>query len=400
MEISTLTHRAPASDVSPAFSSDVWAAMPGVTFLNFAGHAAMPRAAVEAAKASAEAKAAPVRADFGQFFDPSERARALIAGLIGAAPTDIALNTGASSGMSTVAHALHWRPGDQILIGRDDFPAHHATFEPLARREGVELCFVGGDASVAADVLAAITPATRLVSLSHVNFQTGALLDAEQVGRECRRRDIPFLLDVSQSCGAMPFDIAELGADFAVGIGYKYLLGPWGVGFIYIAPHRLARLPPMPSSWLNQGVSDFSRLNLANPKLVEDARALDAAQMAGPYNINLCAFAVALEVVHALGPERVQAHTRALIDVLKDGLSGPLRFESPTSAANRGPTGAFSAETHAATVSLTHALYAERIIVSLRGSRIRVAPHLMNTEADIKRLLDVTRRWRATYRGQ
>jgi selenocysteine lyase/cysteine desulfurase len=376
-----------------------WADLGGATFLNFAGHAAMPRMAVAAACGSAALKGRPVGGDAAGFFDASERVRSSLAQLLGARASDIALTTGAGPGAAIVALGLTWRPGDEVLVLEGDFPVHWATWAPMEAREGLKVKAVRREGDVVDDILQALGPKTRLVSISHVGFDDGALLDAGRLCAECRRRGVLVLLDASQSCGAVPLNVQALDADFVVGVGYKYLLGPWGLGFLWTSAERWAAMRPMPWNWLSQDVCVFSELNFANPAASVEAKRWDAAQMTGPYNINLAAFAASLDQVVAWGPEQVFAHVRQLIERLFSGLPAVCRATSPRHAGERGPFGCFAAADDAGTDDLYVALQRERITVSRRGSAIRVAPHLLNDAADIDRLLAVANEWaRASHR--
>src|SRR5436190_19148815 len=198
----------------------VWAYLEGATFLNFAGHAAMPRMAVAAARSSAALKGRPVGGDAAGFFDASERVRSSLAQLLSAWAGDIALTTGAGTGAAIVALGLTWRPGDEVLVLEGDFPVHWATWAPMEAREGLKVKAVRREGDVVDDVLQALGPKTRIVSISHIGFDDGALLDARRLCAECRRRGVLVLLDASQSCGAVPLSVRDLGADFIVGVGY------------------------------------------------------------------------------------------------------------------------------------------------------------------------------------
>jgi selenocysteine lyase/cysteine desulfurase len=380
-------------------AATAWADPGGATFLNFAGHAAMPRMAVAAACASAALKGRPVGGDAAGFFDASERVRSSLAQLLGARAGDIALTTGAGPGAAIVALGLTWGPGDEVVVLEGDFPVHWATWAPMEAREGLKVKAVRREGDVVDDVLQALEPKTRLVSISHVGFDDGALLDAGRLCAECRRRGVLVLLDASQSCGAVPLSVQALGADFIVGVGYKYLLGPWGLGFLWASAEHWAAMRPAPWNWLSQDVRMFSELDYSRPAASVEAKRWDAAQMAGPYNINLAAFAASLDQVVAWGAEQVLAHGHQLIERLFSGLPARCRATSPRPAAERGPFGCFAAADDAGTDDLYAALQRERIIVSRRGSAIRVAPHLLNGAADIDRVLAVANEWARASHG-
>lgn len=367
---------------------------PGV-FLNFAGHAAMPRVALEAACRAAQAKAVPVGGDAEDFFAVSDRVRASIAALLNGRPEDIALTTGAGAGCAIVALGREWARGDEILICANDFPNHAATWGPLEAREGVRVRAVGRpDGFVSAEeLIEALSPATRLVAVSHLGFNDGNLIDAQALGRACRQAGVSLLLDASQSMGSAPVDVQAIGADYVVGIGYKYLLGPWGVGFIWMSPEGRKALRPAPWNWICQDVSRFADLAFVEPMPSVHAKRWDSAEMIGPYNLNLAAFDAGLGVAREATPERVLAHGRALIDRMFSQLPTPCRPASPLDPARRGASGCFQAADAESTADLYRHLRALGFVVSLRGPAIRVSPHLINDNDDIDRLVAAVSQW-------
>lgn len=372
-----------------------WRALGSATFLNFAGHAAMPCAAVDAALRAAEAKARPFGGDGEDFFAPGERARQAIASLIGGTAERIALTTGASAGAALVALGRAWSSNDEILLYAGDFPNHAASWLSVHERTGARVRIVprSGPFLDARDVIAAMSPATRLISVSHLGFNDGSLLDAESLGAACREAGVSLMLDVSQSAGAAPIHVEAIGADYVIGVGYKYLLGPWGVGFLWMSKQGKAALADTPWNWLSQDVASFGELDYCAPTPCASVRRWDSAQMAGPYNLNLAAFNAALDLVREAGPEHVLAHGRGLIDRLFSQLPVQCLTASPREATRRGAFGCFKATTRAATSALFEHLRAHDFVLSLRAGVIRVAPHLINDERDIDRLSACVRAW-------
>lgn len=379
--------------------STAWRALwhdlgPGV-FLNFAGHAAMPRVALDAACRAAKAKAVPIGGDADDFFASSDRVRASLASLINGNANDIALTTGASAGASMVALGRSWTPGDEILICARDFPNHVATWAPLEAREGVRVRSIepAGAFPTAQEVIEALSPNTRMVALSHVGFGDGALIDAPALGRACRQAGVSLFLDASQSMGSTVVDVEAIGADYIVGVGYKYLLGPWGVGFIWMSAEAQKALRPGPWNWISQDVQRFSDLDYVAPRPSVHAKRWDSVEMVGPYNLNLAAFDAALGVVCEVTPERVQAHGRGLIDRLFAQLPSTCRPASPLDPNGRGAFGCFRAASQPSTEDLYRHLRIQGFVVSLRGPAIRVAPHLINDSDDIDQLAAAVGQW-------
>jgi selenocysteine lyase/cysteine desulfurase len=324
------------------------------------------------------------------------RVRGLLAQLTGGAPDEIGLGTGATSGFAAIAGAIDWQPGDEVLVARGEFPAQHCTWVPLSATRGINLRIATPrDRFITSqDFLDHITPRTRLVSASLVRFDDGSLLDAARLatglaGTRCR-----LLLDVSQCCGALPLDLRALGADFAVCAAYKWLLGPYGTGFVWARREHLAQIPPGPFYWQAASTDqEFHALdfdpdaagNYAWKPPVSASR-WDAAETAG--FIHLSAWAASLEFVLRAGPATVREHNRALLQELVDRLPADrCVLASPREAAARGPYLCVAARRADATSALYAALQEKKIYVSLRNNALRIAPYLYNTPEDIERFL-------------
>jgi selenocysteine lyase/cysteine desulfurase len=368
-----------------------WSPIDDAVYLDIAAHAVMPRVAAAAAEAAIEANRFPHHVDDANFFDVPDALRSSIATLIGGSAHEVALTTGASTGLQAIAHHIDWRRGDGIVIAGGDFPLHHAVWQPMEERAGAELTVIAPrDGVIAADdVIDAITPRTRVVSLSHVRFDSGARLDTARVAAACRASGAWFVLDASQSCGALPIDVRELGADVLVSAGYKWLLGPYGTGFLWVKDARLDELLPGPFYWTGQDASDlFGSLRFDGPTRSRDAKRWDAAESAMQLNLNLAAFRASVDLVVRIGPENVLRHGRSLIDTLFKGLPPHCAPASPLEHDQRGAFGSFTADSPDATAALYRRLRAAHFIVSLRQGRIRVAPHLFNSVEQIGMLVD------------
>ena len=368
-----------------------WFEIEGAAYLNTAAHAAIPGVSVRAVQASLEAKKFPHHVDDSVFFEVPNRLRASIARLIGGKPEEVALTTGASTGLAAVAHGLTWKPGDEIITAKGEFPLQYATWKPMEEREGLKLKIVAPrDRFITADdLIAAMTPRTRVISVSHVRFDDGSLLDASRVAAACHAQGAILVLDVSQSCGAVPMDVYELGADFLVCAGYKWLLSPWGTGFFWVARKQLDTLRPGPFYWMAQGTDSFSALNFVDPAPSRSADRWDAPEASTYFNFNLTAMDASVDLVLRVGPDLVLKHNRKLIEFLFEHLPKDCIPASPRDSAQRGPYGCFTGQTPQKTAELYERLRKENVVVSMREGKIRVSPHLFNSERDINRLIGV-----------
>ena len=374
-----------------------WFPIDDATYLNFAAHAAIPRVALNAVRLSAEAKMRPHIVDDQTFFSVAASLRQTLATSIGASPDEVALTSGAGAGLAAIAYALKWSDGDEVICSRGEFPVQYATWKPMEAREAIKvrIAVPQGQFVQSDDLVAALTPSTRVVSVSHVRFDDGSMLDVSSLAAACKRNGTLLVLDVSQSCGAVPMNVRTLGADFIVCAGYKYLLSPWGTGFLWMRKENMDSLRPGPYNWLSQGVESFARLNYVDPEPAPTLSRWDSAEAASIYNFNLTVMEASAKFVLEAGPSLIRDHNQALIDYFFERLPEGNRLASPRQASQRGVFGCIEARTRGDTEFLYQMLREERFVVALREGKIRVAPHLLNSTQDIDRLLvAMTKAWK------
>ena len=370
---------------------NAWFPIDDATYLNFAAHAAIPRVALNAVQSSVAAKMRPHIVDDTSFFSVAASLRQTLATLIGASADEIALTSGAGAGLAAIAYALKWSVGDEVIFARGEFPVQYATWKPMEAREGIKvrLAVPQGQFIQSDDLVAAMTPSTRVVSVSHVRFDDGSMLDVSSLAAACKKNGALLVLDVSQSCGAIPMNVRSLGADFIVCAGYKYLLSPWGTGFLWTRKENSDWLRPGPYNWLSQGVESFARLNFVNPEPAPSLSRWDSAEAASIYNFNLTVMEASAKFVLDAGPALIRDHNQALIDYFFERLPEGCRLASPRQASQRGVFGCIEVGSRSDTESLYQTLRDEGFVVALREGKIRVAPHLLNSMQDIDRLLVV-----------
>lgn len=365
--------------------------MDDVAYMNAAGQAPLPRVSIRAAQAALDWKKYPHKMPEDIYFALPGRVRAMLAEMIGAQPGEIALTTGASSGMAVVANGFDWQPDDEILIARGEFPAHFATWLPMqeAGKLRVRIVAPAGRFLTADDLISAITPRTRLVSTSLVRFDDGALCDAPRLAAAVHAAGAMLLLDAAQCAGAMPMRVKDLGADFLVASGYKWLLSPFGTGFFWASAARLADMRPSPAYWMAiESAGDFHKLSTAEMRLTKEARRWDSPETASFFN--LAPMEASLEFLLRAGVSTVWDHVRGLTAQIVERL--PLDscvLTGPADADKRGPYVCVSARKAGHTPALYEKLRAAGVFVSLREGSLRIAPHLYNTERDVDRLIKV-----------
>jgi len=358
-----------------------------VAYLNCAYMSPLLKRAAGAGAAALERKCRPWTISPDDFFADSERARQLFATLLGAAADDIALVPAASYGLAAAAANLRCAPGARILLLAEQFPSNVYTWRELARQRGAEVVTIERppDDDWTGAVLAGLDERVGIAALPHCHWTDGGLLDLAAIGRRCREVGSALVLDVTQSLGALPLDLAAVLPDFLVCPGYKWLLGPYSLGFLYVAPqHQDGR--PLEQNWIAREASeDFARLTLYRERYQPGARRFDVGERSNfallPVSI------VALEQLLAWGVEEIAATLAARTAAIAARATA---LGLSTTASDRR-AGHFLGLRFPQGVppGLPERLAEERVHVSLRGASLRVTPHLYNDEPDSDRLLAV-----------
>jgi cysteine desulfurase/selenocysteine lyase len=363
----------------------------GVTYLNAALQGPMPLVAVREAVAALEWKKHPYRLPDSAYFDIPDRIREKVARLIGGRSEEVAVTTGTSAGLAAVAAGIDWRPGDEVLVGRGEFPAHFSTWlrYEQAGKLRVRVVEPRGRFISADDYIACIGPQTRVISASLVRFDNGARLDAARVARAGEKVGAAMVVDLAQCAGAMTINLRELGVSMAVCSGYKWLLGPYGTGFFWVASEWIERLPLGAVYFMGlEGAREFHAMPRGDLRPAPGARRWDSAETAS--FTNLAAFESSLDLVLRIGPEAVERHNDALIAEIIDGLPQTnYVLASPAERQRRGPFVCVSARDQKQTLALYEKLRSAQVSVSLRENALRVSPHIYNTPQEISRFMKI-----------
>ena len=223
----------------------------GRAWLNCAHQGPLPLVAVAAAERALADKAAPHRMGDEAFAEVPRRLKDVLGRLVGVPAEEVILGNSTTYGLQLLVQGVDWRAGDEVLLVDGDFPATIVPWLPLAER-GVRVRLLRPEGGVldAGQLEAELTPATRLFCTSWVFSFTGHAVDLAALGRVCRRAGVTFVVNGSQAVGARPLDLAELPVDALVSCGFKWLCGPYGTGFCWLAPDLLASLTYRPAYWL------------------------------------------------------------------------------------------------------------------------------------------------------
>ncbi|WP_233128235.1 aminotransferase class V-fold PLP-dependent enzyme [Maricaulis sp. W15] len=354
-------------------------------YLNAAYMGPMPHDAVAAGQDSYARKGQPWRYQVQtDFFDAPEALRERAARLFGASADTVALVPAASYGLATAARSLAPDAKSEILVLAEQFPSNVYVWRELAAEHGARLRTVSrsDNQSWTEAVLSAISTATSIVACPQVHWADGGALDLAAISDAARRQGAALVLDLTQSLGMMPFDLAAIQPDFAVAASYKWLLGPYAMGFLYVAPHHHDG-EPLEQNWIvRDKAEDFARLVDYADAHAAGARRFDMGERS---NFQLVPAAIAsLDAMLGWGADALAAtlahNNRALADRL-----APLglRETTPDRAAHylslSLPDGAPG--------DLVARLASEGVYVSQRGDRMRITPHIYNDEADFQRFV-------------
>ncbi len=360
-----------------------------VAYFNCAYMSPLMQPVVAAGTAGVARKARPWEIVPADFFAGPERARGLFADLIGGAADNVAVIPAASYGIATAARNIPIARNQRVVVLAGQFPSNVYVWRERTRETGGRFTTVRrpGDGDWTAAILDAIDDNTAIVATPNCHWTDGGLIDVAAVGGRCREVGAAFVLDLTQSLGALPFDVAAAHADFAIAACYKWLMGPYSLGFMHVAP-RYHEGRPLEHNWMARaGSEDFTALVNYRNDFQPGARRFDMGETA---NFHLLPMAIAaLEQLHAWTPAAVQATLADMTGTIAARAAGlGLIASDPRLRAGhflglRFPGGPPD--------GLLDRLAEARVHVSLRGDSMRVTPHVYNNAADIDRLIETLR---------
>jgi cysteine desulfurase/selenocysteine lyase len=332
-------------------------------------------------------RATPFRLPDRELFATLAEGRHLVAQLISASPEEIALTVNTGFGLGVMARALPLRSGDVVLVSDREFPANVYPWLRL-RDRGVVVELVPttpeGWPDEARILERLLEPGVRALAVSLVQFSNGFQADLAALSAATRRSGAFLIVDAIQAVGQVPVDLRRTPVDVLACGAQKWLLSPWGSGFVYVRRELIPSLSPPVTGWMAfEGTDDFSRLTTYDPTLRPDARRFELITL--PYQ-DFAGMNVSLGLVLELGVERIQAHLGRLHEpVLAWAARSGVRVTSPVGARGSGILCLAPADVNAAFRRLKSA----RIICSLRERAIRLSPHAYNTLEEMERVADV-----------
>ncbi len=360
-----------------------------ICYLNSASYSPLPLRTQEAGRAAVRRKGTPWTLDAAFANDQHERARAAAARLINADPADIALIPSISYGVATAAKVLTIDRGARIIVLEDDHSSPVLEWQARANAQGftVETVRRPDDGDWTSAVLAAIerpgAPPVSLASISSVHWSDGGLIDIEKVGAALRQRGATFLIDATHGAGVLTMDVRRLDPDFVIFPTYKWLLGPYGRAFLYVAKRHQGGIPLEQTSFGRRDVRAENEVYFADIRYIDNARRFDMGER--DHFISMEMASIGMEMMGDWGAAAVVQRLLMLTERIAEGARGigvsvPERRVRAPHILSLGFKGGIPA-------GLVEGLASEDIYVAARLRRIRISPHVFNDEADADRFV-------------
>jgi selenocysteine lyase/cysteine desulfurase len=365
-----------------------------VCFLNAASWSPLPIAVQEAGRAAVGRKGQPWKLESNFQSRQYERARKAAANLIGADPADVALIPSVGYGVATAGKVLAIPRGSRVLVLQDDHTS--PVLEWMSRAEAGGYTVEPANQPADGDWTSAVMDAVErpgaaplaLVSISSVHWSDGGALDMPRIAKVAKDKGAALLVDATHDVGVRRIDVKTLDPDFLIFPTYKWVLGPYGRAFMYVAKRRQNGVPLEQISASRKAVSAEDTVYFRDVAYVDGARRYDMGER--DHFISLEMAAVGMEMMAGWGNEPIVARLSMLTDRLADGLANSgvrvidKKLRAPHVLSLQFPQG--MAE------DLPKRLAAENVYAAPRLGRLRISPHVYNDEEDVERFVETFKR--------
>ncbi len=369
-----------------------------ICYLNAASYSPLPIRTLEAGRAAVGRKGRPWTLEASFANQQHERARTAAARLIHAEPSDIALIPSISYGVATAAKLLTPGRGTRVIVLENDHSSPVLEWQTRADAEGftVETIKQPDDGDWTSVVLESIersgAPPVSLASISSVHWSDGGLIDVDKIGAALRQRGAAFLVDATHSTGVLATDVKRLDPDFVIFPTYKWLLGPYGRAFLYVAKRHQGGIPLEQTASGRRNVRADNAVYFTDLSYVGDARRFDMGER--DHFISMEMASIGMEMMVEWGAPAIVQRLTMLTERIAQAVRG-IGVHVPE-ARLRAPHVLSLAFKGGMPAGLVEGLASEGVYVAPRLGRMRVSPHVYNDEADADRFVEVLgRRLRA-----
>jgi selenocysteine lyase/cysteine desulfurase len=360
-----------------------------ICYLNSASWSPLPLRTQDAGRAAVGRKGTPWTLDAAFANEQHERARAAAGRLINADPADIALIPSISYGVATAAKVLTIGRGSRVIVLENDHSSPVLEWQTRAHAQGfaIETIRRPDDGDWTSAVLSAIERSgaapVGLASISSVHWSDGGLIDIEKVSEALQRQGAAFLVDATHGAGVLPMEVRRLDPDFVIFPTYKWLLGPYGRAFLYVAKRRQSGIPLEQTSFGRRDVRAENEVYFADLSYVPDARRFDMGER--DHFISMEMASIGMEMMAEWGAAAVAQRLLMLTERIAEGVRG-FGISVPERRV-RAPHILSLGFKHGMPTGLVEGLATEGIYVAARLGRMRISPHVFNDEADADRFI-------------
>jgi len=367
-----------------ALRREEFAALDGAIYLNSASIGPIPERTRRRLDEYSAMRTAPHRMNDHDFFAELDQARALTARLLNVTPGEIALTFNTSYGLNLAARGLPLERDDVVLASDREFPANVYPWMRLADRGvSLELAPVTPEGWPDEEFLVErmADPKVRVLAVSLVQFSNGYRVDLARLSKRARETGTFLVVDAIQGLGQVPVDLQATPVDILSCGGQKWLLSPWGSGFVYVRKELLPVVEPVVMGWMAfEGTDDFTRLTDYDPHLRRDARRYEMISL--PFQ-DFAGYNKSVELLLEVGVPRIAGHIAEVqAPVLAWAARKGVRITSPVGAHGSAIVCVAVPEPAEA----YKAIRAQGVVASVREGAIRLSPHLFNTVDEMERV--------------
>jgi selenocysteine lyase/cysteine desulfurase len=363
-----------------------------VTYLNCATMSAQLQSVEQLGIKNLQKKSNPFLIESKHFFEEKEVLKQRFAKLIDAPdPQSIAIISSVSYGIAIAAKNIAFKKGDEIILLEEQFPSNYYSWKQLEKEKGILIKTIAAPPIASGRgklwneaILAAISSKTKVVSIPNVHWTDGTLFDLKAIRKRTNEVNAYLIIDGTQSVGALPFSVQEIKPDALICAGYKWLMGPYGLGVAYFG-ERFYEGSPLENNWINhEGSENFSNLVKYNENFKPKAARYDMGESS-----NFILTPMLSEAIRQLlewTPTAIQEYCKNITEEILQHLPRNEYFvEEPRFRAHH-LFGIYTTKGKSIE-ELKKLISAKNIYVSYRGKAIRVAPNVYNSKENVEKLI-------------
>lgn len=367
---------------------------PNLIYLNHAAVAPWPKRTVDAVKQFAVENGHVGSSHYLRWLEVEQQLKTDLATLINASSADeIALLKNTSEGLSIIAKGIQWQKGDNIVISNEEFPSNFIVWDAL-RAQGVELRIanISNTQYPEKNIIEKMDSHTRLLSISAVQYASGLRMNLELLGKACQSYHALYCVDAIQQIGALQFDVQDMGADFVIADGHKWMLGPEGLALFYCKQSSMHELTLQQFGWhMVDDLSDFN--NMTNWTAATTARRFECGS---PNTLATHALQASISLLLEHGMHRIEnavlTNVRHLIKLFSQ--MPDINILSPTDSTRHAGIFTFEKQ-NVDSQQLYQHLVAKGVVCAPRGGGVRLSPHYYNQLSEFEKIAE----WIEEYQG-